>query len=152
MNLIEPGTLKKSQTTNPWTESRFTKWHFVRHKNPQKLGDTYIIPFLFLSLNLDSVFKFIQRPTNAGHFSFFFKIYLVFLMIFLFVSSNCRKFRQYSRNLLSAKFFVFIANVLFVNRLMRSKSHSKRKMSSIWRPLNGFRKQVHIHIQWNNLD
>ena len=88
----------------PKKTARFTKWHFVRHKNPQKLGDTYIIPFIFLSLNLDSVFKFIQRPTNAGHFSFFFKIYLVFLMIFLFVSSNCRKFCQYSRNLLSATF------------------------------------------------
>ena len=50
--------------------ARFKKRHFVRHKNPQKLDDTYIIPFLFLSLNPESVFKFIQRPQNASHFSF----------------------------------------------------------------------------------
>ena len=53
-----------------WDDSRFTKRHFVGHKNPQKLDDTHMIPFLFLSLNLESVFKFIQRPQNASHFSF----------------------------------------------------------------------------------
>ena len=50
--------------------ARFTKRHFVRHKNTQKLEEAYIIQFLFLSLNMESVFKFIQRPQNGGHFSF----------------------------------------------------------------------------------
>ena len=37
--------------------SRFTKRHFVRDKNPQQLEYTYIIQILFLSLNMDSLFK-----------------------------------------------------------------------------------------------
>ena len=50
--------------------TRFTKRHFVWHKNTQKLEDSCIIPFLLLSLNMDSVFKFLQRPPNASQFSF----------------------------------------------------------------------------------
>ena len=50
--------------------TRFTKRHFVRHKNTQKLEEAYIIQFLFLSLNMESVFKFIQWPQNGGHLSF----------------------------------------------------------------------------------
>ena len=53
--------------------TRFTKRHFVRHKNPQKLEEAYIIQFLLLSLNMDSVFKFLQRSPNGSQFSFFFK-------------------------------------------------------------------------------
>ena len=37
--------------------SRFTKRHFVRDKNTQKLEYTYKIQLVFLSLNMDSLFK-----------------------------------------------------------------------------------------------
>ena len=53
--------------------SRFTKRHFVWHKNPQKLEGAYLIQFLLLSLNMDSVFKFLQWSPNGSQFSFFFK-------------------------------------------------------------------------------
>ena len=66
----------------------FTKRHFVRHKNPQKLDDTHIIPFLFLSLNLDSVFKFIQRPPNGSQFSFFFKNFTYNFFVYVQIVAN----------------------------------------------------------------
>ena len=72
------------------------------------------------------------------------KMLYVFLIFFMFFKSNCRKFRQYSRNLSSAMFFVFIARTFFVNRPMRSKSHSKRKMACILRSLNEFKNWFQI--------
>ena len=49
--------------------TRFTKRRFVPEKNTQKLEDAYIILFLFLNLNMDLLFKSIQRPPNGSHFS-----------------------------------------------------------------------------------
>ena len=50
--------------------SRFTKRQFVRDKNPQKLNNAYIIPFLFLNSNMDLLLKSIQLPPNGSQFLF----------------------------------------------------------------------------------
>ena len=64
--------------------TRFTKRHFVRHKNTQKLEEAYLIQFLLLSLNLDSVFKFqivassVESPNFLSPLFFFSSFRLIF--------------------------------------------------------------------------
>ena len=94
--------------------TRFTKRHFVRHKNTQKLEEAYIIQFLLLSLNMGSDFKFIQRNDlqMAANFHFSSRI---LLMNFLFIPSfipNCRKFRRSTQPYV--RWFCFHLLVIFV--------------------------------------
>ena len=113
------------------TYSRFTKRQFVWHKNPQKLEEAYIIQFLLLSLNMGSDFKFIQRPPNGSQFSFFIKN---FTHEFFVYSKFYSKLSQVSSNHATLRAIILFSSSRhfcfhrLVNRLMRSKNHSKWKI------------------------
>ena len=117
---------------------------FVRDKNTQNQYVDAIIQFFTLVKNVQSISKLMQLLRSSINFP-----------IYDYDSEN-------SENHFN---FVFIFNLLqiahknharhfcfhqFVNPPLQSIFHLKWKMSSIWRPLPPFRKQ--IHIQWKKLD
>ena len=72
----------------------------------------------------------LRQPFRLFHFSK--AIVQVFIFFKIFYLFFCRKFRRYSRNLLSAMFLFFSRTFFFINRPMRSKNHSKWKTASIF--------------------
>ena len=89
----------------------------------------YLIQLFILNVNLKSILRLIQR------FLLYFNFLRFLLIIFLFItkmSANCCNFRQESCNR-TCDIFVFIVSL---TGEWRSKSDSKWKMATIWRPLD----------------
>ena len=113
---------------------------FVRDKNTQNQYVDVIIQFFTLVKNVQSISKLMQRlrssinsensENSENHFNFVF----IFNLLQIAHKNHARHccFHQ------------------FVNPPLQSIFHLKWKISSIWRPLPPFRKQ--IHIQWKKLD
>ena len=117
-----------------YTLTRFTKRHFVRHKNPQKLEDTYIIQFFSLNVNMKLILQLIQRFRSCFNFqlcstNYFINCFMFFVYFIYF--QRVANLMLHSRNLY-VRWFCFH---IFVNWPMRSKGDSKWKMASILRPL-----------------
>ena len=86
----------------------------------------------------------LRQPFRLFHFSK--AIVQVFIFFKIFYLFFCRKFRRYSRNLLSAMFLFFSRTFFFINRPMRSKNHSKWKTASIFSQYQIFKRQSHHWI------
>ena len=86
----------------------------------------------------------LRQPFRLFHFSK--AIVQVFIFFKIFYLFFCRKFRRYSRNLLSAMFLFFSRTFFFINRPMRSKNHSKWKTASIFSQYQIFKRQSHPWI------
>ena len=95
------------------------------------LGNNVTIQFLFPSLNMDSVFKFLQWSPNGSQFSFFSKNFthnfFIYFQIVFKLSQVSSKHATLCAMILfsSSRHFCFHR---LVNRLMRSKNHSKWKI------------------------
>ena len=86
----------------------------------------------------------LRQPFRLFNFSK--AIVQVFIFFKIFYLFFCRKFRRYSRNLLSAMFLFFSRMFFFINRPMRSKNHSKWKTASIFSQYQIFKRQSHPWI------
>ena len=116
--------------------SRFTKRHFVWHKNTQKLEEAYLIQFLLLSLNMNSVFKFLQRPPNGSQFSFFSKNFTHNFLFIFKLSSNCRKFRLITQPYVRRFCFYLLENSRLCFSLT-GRCGAKVTQNEKWRPFGG---------------
>ena len=119
---------------------------FVRDKNTQKLETTYLIQNFPPVTNIHSFLKSVQRFKIYFNFSpssrilYWHYLFLIWLFSIVgnFVKNHATKVRCFCFHLLHR--FCFY---LFFNRLLRSNSHSKRKMEAIWRPLEEFKNWFH---------
>ena len=113
--------------------TRFTKWRCVRGKNPQKIHLYVMIQNLPLISKMGIAALLIQRPTNGGHFSFFFKIYLVFFCLFLQIVASFIK----SPNLKSEDFvFIICDDFVFIVSLT-GYCGARLTQNEKWRPFGG---------------
>ena len=130
--------------------TRFTKWRSVRDKkypetwnylpNPE-FSTGYKYPLLFkIGSAVQALFQFLTIIKNfqAILYQFYTDIICLFSIVGNFVKNHATKVRCFCFHLLRR--FCFY---LFFNRLLRSNSHSKRKMEAIWRPLEEFKNWFH---------
>ena len=121
--------------------TRFTKRTFVREKNTQNI-DLYV-----LIQNVSEISNFLvallsrQRPPNGCHFSFSSRISLIIFFCLFTTSSSMSQLSANHATSPNKNIALRSPTILFLYfhyPPMRSKSHSKWKMASIWRSLNEF--------------
>ena len=117
--------------------SRFTKRHFVWHKNTQTWGISTLASLVFHALFKSPLLSEIEATfQTVFQFSFFFKTFTLLLLYnFCLFPKNCRKFHQYNHATKENRRTSWVRWFCF-HPPLRSKSHSKWKMEAIWRPLN----------------